>query len=69
MYNKGLVVGNIYTVILAKSADGMDDFGAPHSAVASAQIDIMELALEPETWGRIKLFEQAKVFTVHSGPL
>ena len=56
-YDKELVVGNTYTILLAMSADGMDNFTAPHAAVASAQIDIMELALESETWGRIKLFD------------
>ncbi len=47
--------GNTYNIILARSADGQDNFSAPHSTISTATITIEELSLEPETWASIKL--------------
>jgi len=56
-YDKALVPGNTYTVILARSADGGDDFSTPHSDVAISSIEIAALSLEPDTWASIKNFD------------
>lgn len=53
-YDRPLVPGNTYTVILARSADGQDSFTAPHASVASTQIEILGLSLEEDTWGSMK---------------
>lgn len=54
-YDKELQPGNTYNIILARSADGQDNFSAPHSVISTATITIEELSLEPETWASIKL--------------
>jgi len=54
VYDRELVPGNTYPIILARSADGQDDFSAPHAAIATASITIEALALEPYTWAVIK---------------
>lgn len=53
-YDKALVPGNSYPVILAMGPAGADDFSTQHQAVAVAQIDLWALALDPDTWGGIK---------------
>jgi hypothetical protein len=55
-YDRVLVPGNTYTVILAMSADGEDNFTAPHAVVATSTINIEELSLDPQTWASIKQF-------------
>ncbi|HPF32832.1 MAG TPA: DOMON domain-containing protein, partial [Candidatus Sabulitectum sp.] len=55
-YDKALSPGGTYPIILARSADGQDNFTAPHSLVTSASITIEALSLEPGTWGSIKAF-------------
>lgn len=53
-YDRQLVPGNTYPIILARSADGQDDFSALHDAIATTSITIDALALEPYTWAGIK---------------
>ncbi len=53
-YDRVLEPGNTYTVILARGFDGADNFTSPHSEFTSAQIELWSLALESDTWGRIK---------------
>ena len=53
-YDKPLVIGNTYPILLAKGENGMDDFTSYHAAYATASIEIPSLSLEPYTWGRIK---------------
>lgn len=53
-YDKPLVIGSTYNVILARGFDGADNFDSPHSAAAFASITIPELALEPYTWAAVK---------------
>lgn len=54
-YDRELEVGNTYTVIFARSANGEDNFTAPHSVRSSAQIEIAALDLEPYSWAAIKI--------------
>ncbi len=54
-YDRELMIGNTYTVIFARSANGEDNFTAPHSVTASAQIEIPALALEPYSWAGVKV--------------
>ncbi len=49
-----LIVGNTYTVIFGRSANGEDNFTAPHAVTASAQIEIAALALEANSWAAVK---------------
>jgi hypothetical protein len=56
-YDKALVPGETYPIILARSADGQDNFTAPHSLVTSSSITIEALSLQSGTWGSIKTFE------------
>lgn len=53
-YDKAMVPGNSYSIILARSADGQDNFSAPHAAVAMAEITIEPLSLDADTWAGIK---------------
>jgi len=53
-YDRELITGNMYTVILARGPDGADDFTTYHEAYASTQIELWALALDSDTWGRIK---------------
>jgi len=55
-YDRVLVPGSTYPVIMAMSADGMDDFTSPHAMFTSAVISIEELSFESETWASIKSF-------------
>lgn len=52
--DRELIVGNLYTVIFARSGDGEDNFSAPHAVTSSAQIEISALALEANTWASVK---------------
>lgn len=51
-FDKALVPGNTYNIILALGSG--DDFSAPHTLAASASITIEELSLETDTWASIK---------------
>jgi len=53
-YDKVLVPGGSYPIILAMGPNGVDDFSTQHLAVAVAQIDLWGLALDQDTWGGIK---------------
>jgi len=53
-YDKPLVVGTTYNIILAMGANGADNFNSPHVAAATASITIQGLAMEPYTWAAIK---------------
>lgn len=53
-YDRVLVPGQTYPIILARSADGEDNFTAPHAVIATASIEIAELSLETGTWASIK---------------
>ena len=53
-FDKVLIPGNTYTVIMARSADGGDDFSAPHSVVTTSSISIAAMSLDTETWASIK---------------
>lgn len=53
-YDKALAGGSTYSIILARSADGMDNFVAPHALAVTAEIDILALALDQSTWGGMK---------------
>lgn len=53
-YDKPLSAGSTYPVILARSADGQDDFSAPHAVATTAEIEILGLSLNEGTWGGIK---------------
>ena len=52
--DRELTVGNVYTVIFARSENGEDNFTAPHAITSSAQIEIAPLALEANTWTAVK---------------
>ncbi|MEN8208689.1 MAG: DOMON domain-containing protein [Candidatus Fermentibacteria bacterium] len=54
VYDRVLDPGNMYAVILARGQNGADDFTSYHAAYASTEIELLTLALEPDTWGRIK---------------
>ncbi|OPL19785.1 MAG: hypothetical protein AVO35_02075 [Candidatus Aegiribacteria sp. MLS_C] len=53
-YDKPLVPGNTYPIILARSANGQDSFSAPHAVAATSQIEILGLSLDGSTWGGLK---------------
>jgi hypothetical protein len=53
-YDKPLVPGSTYPIILAMGPNGADDFSTQHQAVAVAQISLWGLSLSQETWGGIK---------------
>lgn len=53
-YDRVLVPGNTYTVILAMGGNGQDDFSSMHTAAATASITIEQLSLEPFTWAAVK---------------
>jgi len=53
-YDKVLVPGGSYPIILSMGPNGSDDFSIQHIAVAVAQINLWELALSQDTWGGIK---------------
>jgi hypothetical protein len=53
-YDKPLVPGNTYPIILAMGPNGADDFSTQHQAVAVGQISLWGLALSQDTWGGIK---------------
>lgn len=55
MYDKELVPGSSYGIILARGANGQDDFTSPHAVVTTATILIEEeMAMSPGTWGSLK---------------
>ena len=54
IYDRVLVGGNSYTVILGRSANGEDNFTAPHSVRTTTTIDILVNALDQSSWGQIK---------------
>ena len=53
-YDKVLVPGNSYLVMLAHGANGADDFTSPHAARDTTTIEITTLALDSKTWGTVK---------------
>ena len=57
MYDRALASGGTYSIILARGADGLDNFTSPHAFVTSSEISILPLSLEQETWASIKTVE------------
>jgi hypothetical protein len=53
-YDRALVAGESYPVILARSGNGQNNFTAPHVLITTGSINIAELSLESETWASIK---------------
>ena len=53
-YDKPLVPGNSYTVLLARGPNGADDFSTQHEFITTTTIDILPLSLQGSTWGRAK---------------
>ncbi len=54
-YDKPLVPGNTYPILLARGPDGADDFSTYHAFIATAEIGILEYqALLPTTWAGVK---------------
>lgn len=56
-YDKPLVIGTTYNIILAMGANGADNLDSPHVVATTASITIQSLALEPYTWAAIKKIE------------
>lgn len=56
-YDKQLVPGNTYTVLLAHGADGEDNFTTKHEFVTSTEIEIWALSFAGRTWAGIKAAE------------
>jgi hypothetical protein len=57
-YDKPLVPGDTYTVLLAYGPNGADDFSTQHAFATTAEIGIWGLALENGTWAEIKSLQQ-----------
>ncbi len=53
-YDKPLVPGSTYDVILARGPNGSDDFTTYHAFATSTTIEIMELSLEEGSWAGVK---------------
>ena len=53
-FDRVLSPGNSYTVILARGANGMDNFTSPHAVTAVSEINLLQLSLEQETWASVK---------------
>lgn len=53
-YDKALVPGNSYLVMLAHGSNGADNFTSPHATRDTTTIEIQTMALDPETWGTVK---------------
>jgi len=53
-YDTALDPGNSYPVILARSADGEDNFTAPHALVAVTSINIEQVSLDQSSWALVK---------------
>lgn len=53
-YDKPLVPGNTYPIILARGPDGANDFSTYHEFITTAEIEIAPLTLQGTTWGRVK---------------
>lgn len=54
-YDKPLVPGNSYPIILARGPNGADDFSTQHQFITTASIDILAFSLDGSTWGRAKM--------------
>jgi hypothetical protein len=66
-YDKVLVPGGSYPILLAMGPNGADDFSIQHIAVAVAQINLWELALSQDTWGGIKASIEHSSLTAWGG--
>jgi hypothetical protein len=53
-YDKPLVPGSTYTVLLAHGADGVDDFSTQHEYATMTEIQIWGIGLDAATWASVK---------------
>lgn len=53
-YDKPLVPGNTYPVILARGPDGADDFSTAHTFITTAEIEILSYSMNGDSWGGVK---------------
>jgi hypothetical protein len=53
-YDKPLIAGTTYTILLARGPNGVDDFTTQHEFATFTEITISGVGLESATWGSLK---------------